>query len=255
MSRLTSAVDMARSRQVDPKRFRAALRRAKLGWHSPNGRWEAWVGSPEHLDMERVLDAISRNHLIEGASPSRILSLSEQVGAERAVLAGRKNSVDEPPKESFPAVVNRNTRVLILGSLPGDLSLQWGQYYANPRNQFWPLIAAVIGRGLPDAYQARLALLSDAGVGLWDVIKSARRPGSLDARIRDHTPNPLAKLVAELPSLRAIAFNGDKPSKIGRPQIHDCGRLVIIDLPSSSSARAIPFERKLASWMSIRDYL
>jgi len=92
---------------------------------------------------------------------------------------------DKPgAKSSFAALANDRTRVLILGSLPGEVSLSRGQYYANPRNQFWVLMQAVIGFTLPQTYEDRMASLSSGGVGLWGVIESANRVGSLDADIR-----------------------------------------------------------------------
>ena len=88
-------------------------------------------------------------------------------------------------KRSFAPVVDANTRILVLGSLPGEASLRAAQYYANPRNQFWRLMEPVVEGPLTDLpYEARLATLLSAGVGLWDVIRSANRAGSLDADIR-----------------------------------------------------------------------
>ncbi|HEX4179668.1 MAG TPA: DNA-deoxyinosine glycosylase, partial [Caulobacteraceae bacterium] len=120
-------------------------------------------------------------------------------------------------KASFPPVADSRTRVLVLGSLPGEISLRQGQYYANARNQFWRLITAVTGvefDGRP--YRDRLAALLEVGVGLWDVVRSADRIGSLDANIRGHSPNDLDALARRLPALRAIAFNGGTAAKIGR---------------------------------------
>jgi TDG/mug DNA glycosylase family protein len=161
-------------------------------------------------------------------------------------------------KTSFPAVADVRTRVLILGSLPGEASLRAVQYYAHPQNQFWRLMAPVIGQTLAEEpYEARLDRLREAGVGLWDVIRSARRVGSLDAAIRDHEPNSLVHFVAELPSLRAIAFNGGKASQIGRKVLAATGeRHVLITLPSSSPAHAsVPFAGKQAAWLALKAYL
>jgi TDG/mug DNA glycosylase family protein len=159
-------------------------------------------------------------------------------------------------KSSFPAVANEETRILVLGSLPGDVSLKRSQYYAHPRNQFWRLMEAVIGVELTGTpYPARLAALLAAGVGLWDVIRSADRIGSLDANIRSHSPNTLGLFAATLPSLRAIAFNGGKASDIGRKQLGANGGHALITLPSSSPAHAIPFERKQVEWLSLRAFL
>src|SRR5687768_16698899 len=98
-------------------------------------------------------------------------------------------------KHCFPPVVDARTRLLVLGSLPGEESLARGQYYANPRNQFWRLIGAVIGADLAAlAYPQRLEALLAAGVGLWDTVGSATRRGSLVGNIRLRDANDLAEL-------------------------------------------------------------
>jgi hypoxanthine-DNA glycosylase len=159
-------------------------------------------------------------------------------------------------KASFPHVTDQRTRVLILGSLPGEVSLARAQYYAHPQNQFWRLMDAVTGAGLADlAYPARLAALLKAGVGLWDVVRTARRSGSLDADIRDHTPNALGSLAATLPDLRAIAFNGAKASALGRKRLGGDVDCALLTLPSSSPAHTMPFANKAAEWARLRAYL
>jgi TDG/mug DNA glycosylase family protein len=159
-------------------------------------------------------------------------------------------------KSSFPPEAGPGTRVLILGSLPGEVSLARGQYYAHPQNQFWRLIGAVIGVDLAGAaYPDRLATLRRAGVGLWDVVKTASRVGSLDQHIRDHAPNPLAAFAASLPELRAVGFNGGKAWKIGAVELAGTAELDLVALPSSSPAHTLAFERKLAAWLPLRAYL
>src|ERR1700678_2114144 len=113
-------------------------------------------------------------------------------------------------KQCLPPVVDERTRVIILGSLPGEISLACEQYYANPRNQFWRLTEGIIGVTLCNQpYEVRIRTLLDARVGLWDVVRSAHREGSLDAALQDHEPNELNMFVASLANLRAIAFNGN----------------------------------------------
>jgi hypoxanthine-DNA glycosylase len=159
-------------------------------------------------------------------------------------------------KRSFAPVTNADTRVLILGSLPGEVSLARAQYYANPRNQFWRIMEPIIDARLIDVtYELRIATLLSARVGLWDVIHSARRAGSLDADIRDCRPNALRDLVATLPSLRAIAFNGRKAADLGRKELSECHKLELLSLPSSSPANTAAFDSKLAEWNRIRRFL
>jgi len=160
-------------------------------------------------------------------------------------------------KRAFEPVVDANTRLLILGSLPGDASLRAGQYYGHPQNAFWRLIGGVTGRDLAALpYDDRLAALRAAGVGLWDVIASAERPGSLDAAIRAPEAADLRGLVATLPALQAVAFNGGKAARLGRAVL--AGRpegVTLIDLPSSSPAHARPFTDKAAAWAVLARHL
>jgi len=159
-------------------------------------------------------------------------------------------------KRSFDPVVNDRTRLLILGSLPGEMSLAQARYYANPRNQFWRLVGSVIGSDLvSQGYEKRLAALLAAGIGLWDVIETASRTGSLDTSIRDHRPNRLAELAASLPNLAAVAFNGGKAAAIGRRQLAALEGPSLIVLPSSSPAHTLAFERKRTAWMQLRAHL
>lgn len=157
---------------------------------------------------------------------------------------------------AFSPVVAPGTRLLVLGSLPGRRSLAQGQYYAHPRNLFWRLmegVAGVVLEGRP--YDERLAALAAAGIGLWDSVGSAVRPGSLDSAIRDAEPNPVATLAAGLPHLRAIAFNGAAAFKLGAPRLVHLG-LPLLRLPSSSPAHAaMPFAAKAEAWNTLREYL
>lgn len=156
----------------------------------------------------------------------------------------------------FPPVTRGDTRLLVLGSLPGRVSLDRQQYYAHPRNQFWRLIGAVIGRELAQfPYEDRLEALLDSRIGLWDTVAAATRHGSLDQNIRLHAVSELAELAATLPELRAVGFNGGTSARIGRRQLAGVETITLVDLPSSSPAYTIPFERKLNSWLKLRAYL
>lgn len=159
-------------------------------------------------------------------------------------------------KTAFAPVVDDKACVLILGSLPGDASLAAAQYYAHPRNGFWRLVGGVIRRDLATmAYADRLNALSAAGIGLWDVITSADRIGSLDAAIRSPEAADLPGLIDRLPALKAIAFNGTTAARLGRRLLTGETSATLIDLPSSSAAHARPLSEKAQSWAILRDFL
>ena len=152
-------------------------------------------------------------------------------------------------RRSFAPVANADTRVLILGSLPGEMSLARAEYYGNPRNQFWKIMGALIDIRLVDlAYEARLAALLSARVGLWDVIASASRSGSLDSDIRNSRANALRELISGLPALQAIAFNGGTAANLGRRELGEMPKLDVFSLPSSSPANTTALDSKQAEW-------
>lgn len=163
----------------------------------------------------------------------------------------------EVRKRGFPPVVDPDVRLLVLGSLPGDASLAAAQYYGHPRNGFWRLVGAAIEQDLPALpYEARLAALLAAGVGLWDVHAEAVRPGSLDAAIKDAADNDLLGLIDSLPRLRALAFNGGAAAKAGARLLAGRTDLTLVPLPSSSPAHAaMGFEAKREAWLTLRAYL
>lgn len=110
--------------------------------------------------------------------------------------------------QSFPPLIGSTPTVLILGSMPGKLSLELGQYYGHPRNHFWRIIFTLLRRQTPHDYQEKTQELKNAGIALWDVIADCRRDGSLDQAIREERYNDVWSLVLDHPSLQLIAFNG-----------------------------------------------
>lgn len=163
-------------------------------------------------------------------------------------------------KAGLPALVAPGARVLVLGTLPGDISLSRGEYYANERNQFWRILERVFGESPGDTYETRRAFLARHGIALWDVLASARRDGSLDARIRAAQPNDIAGFVVGLPSLRAIALNGRKAAELferhqGRGTLEAAG-VRLHTLPSTSPVpgrNVLSLEEKVQRWRVIRD--
>lgn len=148
-------------------------------------------------------------------------------------------------------VVAPHTRLVVLGSFPGVASLGAGQYYAHPRNHFWPILSALWNidlLGLP--YESRLALVRDRGLGIWDVYARCRREGSLDSAIEDAELNDLARLLREAPALEAFAHNGGESARAMR-HTRALG-VAVYRLPSTSPANASwSFERKLAAWREV----
>ena len=144
-------------------------------------------------------------------------------------------------------ILSARTRVLVLGSFPGVASLAAGQYYAHSRNHFWPLIGELLGLPLAAApYPQRVALLVDAGVGLWDTIVACRREGSLDGAIRDPEWGDPCLALDCAPRLALVCFNG-KTAARALPRWRDAG-LATLALPSTSPAYTLPFPAKLAAW-------
>ena len=160
-------------------------------------------------------------------------------------------------KSGLPPIARSDARLFVLGSLPGDASLAAQRYYAHPTNQFWRLLGGAIGEPLAElGYEQRLVRLAERRIGLWDVIASARRPGSLDQAIRDAQHNRIAHLADDFPELRAIAFNGGAAAAIGRKLILPAtGGLALVELPSSSAANTRPVAEKAAVWARLAAYL
>jgi double-stranded uracil-DNA glycosylase len=152
---------------------------------------------------------------------------------------------------SFPPVLTRHSRVLILGSFPGAASLAAAQYYAHPRNQFWRLLGALLNEPLPELdYATRLERLLAHQIGLWDVLAACERRGSLDAAIRHATPNDLSALRLHAPLLEKICFNGKTAGRFA-PIMCAAGYQTQV-LPSSSPAYAmLSFQEKLTQWQAI----
>jgi TDG/mug DNA glycosylase family protein len=153
--------------------------------------------------------------------------------------------------DGLPPVARADARVLVLGSFPGVASLTAKQYYAHPRNQFWPVIGKLIGQPLANLpYTERLGMLTEAGVALWDVIASCLRRGSLDTSIRESLDNRFAPLLNASPGIRAVAFNGATAARVA--SWFETRGLVVYRMPSTSPAHAaLDFATKLESWLAL----
>ena len=153
----------------------------------------------------------------------------------------------------LPPQVGAGCRVLILGSLPGTVSLAQAQYYAHPRNQFWQILGGVFGINFPELpYPERLLALNGRGIGLWDSISSAERQGSLDGAIRAPQSNRLQEFVEALSMLRVIAFNGARAASVGAQVLTRSSQVERLALPSTSPAYTLPIGQKLEAWSVLK---
>ena len=157
---------------------------------------------------------------------------------------------------SFAPLAHPNARVLILGSMPGVASLNAQQYYAHPRNHFWPIMASLAGVDPASPYAQRVQALTESGIAVWDVLQSCVRPGSLDSAIQPGTrvANDFAAFFNAHPAIRVVGFNGTEAEKSFKayvlPGLQTAAALRYVRLPSTSPAHAIGFENKLTAWRS-----
>lgn len=167
-----------------------------------------------------------------------------------------------PFVESFDPVIGKNPRVLILGSMPGVASLQAQQYYAHPRNAFWPILSELCGIVWSQDYEERIRQLKALPLVLWDVLQSCKREGSLDANIAQDQlqPNAIPELLHDYPCIKLIVFNGATSEKVFLQKVAgtvaDIARLQLIRLPSTSPAYASKtLQQKTDDWRIILPYL
>ncbi|NQY27188.1 MAG: DNA-deoxyinosine glycosylase [Piscirickettsiaceae bacterium] len=161
-----------------------------------------------------------------------------------------------PASISFPPIAGKDAQILILGSMPGIKSLQEQQYYAHPRNAFWPIMASLYDFDLSLDYAARCQQLVDNKVAIWDVLKSCCRQGSLDQAIETDSivANDFLAFLTQYPKIKSICFNGTKAEQVFHryvlPTLTTAQQQIIRHkLPSTSPAHATQsFDDKLSQW-------
>lgn len=154
--------------------------------------------------------------------------------------------------KGLPPLAGGDARVLILGSFPSAASLRAGEYYAHPRNQFWPIVAELFGIVRGDDYARRCRRLTARGIAVWDVIARCRRAGSLDAAIWDAEVNDFAEFYRRHPRIAAVFFNGAEAEKHYRRQVDVAGPPGV-RLPSTSPAHAsMSLADKIDKWRAVK---
>ncbi len=158
---------------------------------------------------------------------------------------------------SFSPIAEKSAQVLILGSMPGVLSLKANQYYAHPRNAFWRIMASLYGFNIELPYESKVAQLKAAGVAVWDVLHSCVRAGSLDSAIENGSriPNDFVLFFKAHPNIKLVGFNGGEAeksfNKFVLPQLDqslNISSIRFVRLASTSPAHALSFEKKVTVW-------
>lgn len=116
-------------------------------------------------------------------------------------------------KQGLEPIVCSEPKILILGSLPGDISIESQEYYANHKNFFWRIIATITGAPVPLSYPAKKEMLAQSHIALWDVYAAAERIGSSDGNIRGGEFNDIVGFIRKNPTISTIVFNGKKAAK------------------------------------------
>ncbi len=158
---------------------------------------------------------------------------------------------------SFPPVLPETPRVLILGSMPGGMSLEKQEYYGNPRNHFWDILFELFQQDPLTDYEEKMQFVKQHQIALWDTIGTCYREGSLDSNIKEAEPNDIMSLLSRFPSIKLIGCNGTKSYQMFHKYfpVDELKDVKVIKLPSTSP---IPgrytktFAGKVEAWQQIR---
>lgn len=156
---------------------------------------------------------------------------------------------------SFPPLIDEQSEILILGSIPGVKSLEMQQYYAHPQNKFWRIILELLNEEFTEDYSKRMETLKKHHIALWDVIDSCERKGSLDSEIKNEEANQIEELLKDHPNVKAIFCNGGKSYKNLQKLLGKNYKLPIFLMPSTSPLHTISFERKFEEWKKVLGFL
>ena len=155
----------------------------------------------------------------------------------------------------IPPLYDEKSRVLILGSFPSVKSRESMFFYGHPRNRFWQVIAAILGKEVPTRVEKKRELLLSSGIAVWDVIGSCEIVGSADSSIKNAVPNDIREIL-EAADVRAIFVNGKTAEKYYNKYIKDTVGRSAVALPSTSPANAaISLDELIAEWGVIREFL
>lgn len=155
---------------------------------------------------------------------------------------------------SLAPIINKDSKVLILGSIPGKKSLDKQEYYGNDRNAFWKIIYTLYDTELEEDYDKKIDFIQSKNIALWDVIENCNREGSLDTNIKNEKPNDFEKLFKDYPKIKHVFFNGGKAADVFKKRVgFDISKDIEYEkLTSTSPANTIKFEKKLDLWKVVK---
>ena len=153
---------------------------------------------------------------------------------------------------SFAPFANDQAQTLILGTMPGAMSLAKQEYYAHKQNHFWKIIYSIFGElPVPENFDAKIKLLQQSKIALWDVLANCEREGSLDSNIKNQIENDIPGLLRKYPKIKTIIFNGQQSQKFFLKKFGAIEGIQFYVLPSTSPANTMKFEKKLEAWSAI----
>lgn len=170
--------------------------------------------------------------------------------------------IDSSRVHSIEPIIGHNPRIMILGSMPGIISINAVQYYANPRNLFWAVLADLFGIDIDCSYESKIQQIQQLPLIVWDTLKTCRREGSLDSKIlnTDIEANDIVALLRQFPTVEAIAFNGIASAKyfdrLVKPQLATDLDIELLKMPSTSPANAaMKREQKIELWRRLCQFI
>lgn len=152
-------------------------------------------------------------------------------------------------------IYDKNSKVLILGTMPSIKSRENGFYYAHPKNRFWSTLSKVYGEKIGDTKEEKIEFLLNHKIALFDVLKSCEISSSSDNTIKNPIPNDLTKIL-DNSSVSTIFTTGKKAYDLYMKYIYPTTNIKAILLPSTSPANCKKgIEDKLfTEYLKIKDY-
>ena len=152
-------------------------------------------------------------------------------------------------KKAFLPIVYPDSKILVLGTMPGEKSLQLQEYYGNRGNQFWRLLFTIFNKDLTHDYNEKINLLHDNKIALWDVLQYCEREGSLDSNIKNEVANDFDDFYKQYPSINKVFFSSKNAAAYYDKYVGRKNHIEYTILPSPSGANAtMPFAKKLEIW-------